>query len=41
MRLQIFEILTEHKPAWNHVIRTPAKSQKQRRPPTLLSAMVG
>ena len=41
MRLQIFEILTEHKPAWNHVTRTPAKSQKQRRPLTLLSAMVG
>ena len=41
MRHQIFKNLTEHKPAWNHVTRTPAKSQKQRRPLTLLSAMVG
>ena len=41
VRRQNLEILTEHKPAWNHVTRTPAKSQKQRRPLTLLSAMVG
>ena len=41
VRRQNLEILTEHKPAWNHVTRTPAKSQKQRRPLTLLSVMVG
>ena len=34
-------ILTEHKPAWNHVTRTPAKSQKQQRPLALHHAMVG
>ena len=41
VRRQNLEILTEHKPAWNHVTRTPAKSQKQQRPLALLPAMVG
>ena len=40
-RRQNLEILTEHKPAWNHVTRTPAKSQKQQRPLALPPAMVG
>ena len=26
---QNLKLLTEHKPAWNHVTRTPAKSQKR------------
>ena len=41
VRRQNLEILTEHKPAWIHVTRTPAKSQKQQRPLALLPAMVG
>ena len=41
VRRQNLEILTEHKPDWIHVTRTPAKSQKQQRPLALLPAMVG
>ena len=41
VRRQNLEILTEHKPAWIHVTRTPAKSQEQQRPLALLPAMVG
>ena len=41
VRRQNLEILTEQNPAWNHVTRTPAKSQKQQRPLALLPAMVG
>ena len=41
VRHQNLKLLTEHKPAWNHVTGTPAKSQKQQRPLALLPAMVG
>ena len=41
VRCQNLEILTEHKPAWNHITITPAKAQRQQRPLALLPAMVG
>ena len=36
VRRQNWEIFTEHKRAWNHVTRTPAKAQRQQRPPAMV-----